>query len=439
MNFDRKIMRSLAGMLHYRGLLALDQALFSATNFVLTITLARVYSDVALAAYGVGLSSALIAQQFQRNIYISRFSLLTPRAGLRYMPGCAAEHLMVIGALSSVFILMAAVAVMFRLGEYLTDIAISTLVCSFIYFQVEFDRMVMIKRGSAMGAFLLSLAYFIVVLATSGIAFYARIPFAAFMGVLIVFSIVKCGWITLYITHPRWGWGMHFLMADMRRYGVSAGMYAVTSAGVVHVPVMVLAASSPPSQVAALVAMRSLTQPLQLVVRSFDIAERNRFRALSGGTTAGARRGYWRIFSLYAGVGVLGLMFVAAAPAQIIHLAYGARFHGTSGLLLGWCVYAVLIGVTSAHMVVIRVLDRDNHFILWLVLGAIAATAFAVLFCSTYGATGAMLGTLFGAAVTAAGGFHTIREVAFGRGSKPLPSQLHSRARSGEQSAAIGN
>lgn len=429
---------SAARMLHYRGLLALDQVLFSATNFILTITLARAFSDVALAAFGVGLSTALIAQQFQRNIYISRFSLLTPRAGLRYLPGCAAEHLMVIGALSGVFVLMAVAAVVLRLGEYVIDMVICTLVCSFIYFQVEFDRAVMVKRGSATGAFLLSLLYFIVVLAASGLAFLAHIPFAAFMGVLIVFAVAKCGWLTLYITHPRWRWGLHFLADDMRRYGASAGMYAAAAAGVVHVPVMVLAASSSPSQVAALVAMRSLTQPIQLVVRSFDAAERNRFRTLAGGTTAGARRGYWRIFTLYAGVGVLGLLCVAMAPATLIHLAYGARFSGTSGLLLGWCVYALVLGITAAHMVVIRVLGRDNYFIPWLALGAIAATAFAAAFCATYGAMGAMLGTVCGASVTAAGGFHVIREVAFGRGNKPLPTQLRTRTRAAaaEQSAA---
>jgi len=198
--------------------------------------------------------------------------------------------------------------------------------------------------------------------------------------------------------------------------------------------VMVLAAVAAPSEVAALVAMRSLTQPLQLIVRSFDAAERNRFRALAAGTTAGARRGFWRILALYAGVGLLGLVTVSIAPQKIIHLAYGARFPDSVGLLLGWCVYAVMLGITASHMVVVRILGKDNNFIFWLVLSAIVASASASILAPHYGATGAMLATLCGAALTAGGGIVTIREVAFGRSNKPLPSQLRSRARATKQS-----
>ena len=53
-----------------------DQVMFAAGNFMLTILLARYYSEKELAAYGMALSVALILQGVQRNTYVVQNSLL---------------------------------------------------------------------------------------------------------------------------------------------------------------------------------------------------------------------------------------------------------------------------------------------------------------------------------------------------------------------------
>lgn len=50
-----------------------DQCMFAAGNFLLTVLLARYYSDIDLAAYGIALSIALVLQGVQKNTYVIQY------------------------------------------------------------------------------------------------------------------------------------------------------------------------------------------------------------------------------------------------------------------------------------------------------------------------------------------------------------------------------
>jgi len=180
--------------------LLLDQAVFSGTNFILTVVLARTYSAAEFGSYGIGLSVAFIVQFVQRNVYIVSFSLMSRRVASRLSPGIVAEHLIVAGGAVLLAALATGVVAATRTGQAGLDIAVSTLVCTVIYFQVDFDRAVQVKRGSYRGALALSLAYLAIVVAMAVLAKQIHISFPVFMTLLglvctlkFLFASSECG------------------------------------------------------------------------------------------------------------------------------------------------------------------------------------------------------------------------------------------------------
>lgn len=422
--------------LRSRTFLLLDQLCFSLTNFLLTITLARSYSELAFAAFGVGLSIALMAQAVQRNLYIMRFALLPPRAGRRYMSAVVAEHIIVVALLALVASVWAVAALFLDGSGFVVLTAFSTIVCGFVYFQVEFDRAVQVKRNSPAGAFVLSFLYLCTILVLAGLARFIALPFPLFMAGLVVFCALKGAWLAIFVARPRWRWGIHFMLQDLKHYGLSALMIAATSAGYTHVPVMVLAAEYPPSEVATFIAVRSLMQPVMLIFRSFDAFDKNRFRNASGGSIFGARRVFWRTFLGYGAAGLAGILIMSIAPNAIIRLAYGAKYAGAGMLLLAWCLFATLIGMVLPVMSVVRLVRKDHTFATWSVAAASLGTLLALVLCRPFGSTGAMAALLSGAALSVIGGLITIRSIVFGRIDGQLPSYRVARAPGGRRKAA---
>ena len=406
-----------------RGLLLLDQIFFSAANFGLTITLARAYSDSAFAAFGVAVSVALIVQLAQRNVYILRYALLTPRTGRRYLPGILAEHLIFLGVL--VFVVGASLGTMHAMSVsgFPLYVVVSILACCLVYFQAEFDRAVQIKRGSTLGAFVLSFLYFIVIALLAALAFWAQMSFEVFMITLGAFAIAKGLWFAIFVVRPRWKWGWRFLMEDLRQNGVSGTLNAAISAGITHVPVMILASVSSATSVAGFIAMRGLTQPFNLIIRSLDAADKNRFRTASGGRISGARRFFWRLFVLYGTVPLGAIAIISANPDFLVRLAYGDKYQGLTELLYGWCFFFVLLGLFNPLWSIVRLFGKDNEFMAWNAASGVVGTAVALVACGPLGARGAMLAILCGMLLTVVGGLVTVRKIIFGSADGPLPSE----------------
>ena len=74
---------SIRSHLATRGFLFADNLLFSVANFVLTISLARLYAESDFAAMGVALAFALAVQAMQKSLYIVRVSLMPAHTARR--------------------------------------------------------------------------------------------------------------------------------------------------------------------------------------------------------------------------------------------------------------------------------------------------------------------------------------------------------------------
>jgi O-antigen/teichoic acid export membrane protein len=411
-------------MIGGRIYLLLDQVVFSGTNFILTIVLARTYSAAEFGSYGIGLATAFIVQFVQRNLYIVSFSLMSPRVAGRLAPGIVAEHLTVAGGAVVVAALATGIMAALRTPQTALDIAVSTLVCTVVYFQADFDRAMQVKRGSYRGALTLSLVYLAIVIAVALLAKQVHLGFPAFMGLLGSACTLKFLWLCVLRVRPNWSWGLRLLGRDWRRYGPLAVIQSGSYAGGQHFPLMILAALAGSAQVGGLIAMRSLIQPLMLVLRSLDAGDKNRFRLVSSGRTAGARKVFWYTMLLYGGIGLAAIMVLALFPDRIIALVYHGKYQGLGGIMIAWGVYAGLLGLTYPVQSLTYLLHRQKQLTAWIMASGLVGIALAAALCAPYGMWGAMAATVISMAMNVGGGLIITRDIIVGRGDAPLPKEL---------------
>jgi O-antigen/teichoic acid export membrane protein len=185
---------------------------------------------------------------------------------------------------------------------------------------------------------------------------------------------------------------------------------------------MVLAATRGPAEVAGLMAMRSLTMPLNLVLRSLDAVDKNKLRALSGGTTTGVRRVFWRTVLSYAALGVAALVVLALIAHPLIGIVYRDRYAAYTGLLLCWCAYCGLLGLMQPLQSVVFITGRQMAATRLSTISGVAAAVIAFATCRSFGAAGAMTATLGAAALNVALAAYVVRSLIFGSKEQPLPS-----------------
>jgi O-antigen/teichoic acid export membrane protein len=186
---------------------------------------------------------------------------------------------------------------------------------------------------------------------------------------------------------------------------------------------MVLAATRGPAEVAGMMAMRSLTMPLNLVLRSFDAVDKNRLRALSGGSASGVRRVFWRTMLSYGALGAAAMAVLALLSHPIIAIVYHDRYAGFTGLLLAWCAYCALLGLMQPLHSVVLLTGKQMSSTRLATISGVLAVAIALLTCRRFGATGAMTATLTAAALNVVLSGFVVRAVIFGSQDLPLPKE----------------
>jgi len=225
------------------------------------------------------------------------------------------------------------------------------------------------------------------------------------------------------VSPPLWRSGRRLVAVDWRRYGIPSPVGAANYAGFTHVPVMSLEALSGPLEVGVLVAMRTLMQPLMVIIRSLDAGDKNRFQDHSGGTVTGVRKVFWRTIATYGGIGLLAVVVLSVAPDLLIRLVYKSKFGGHPGILIEWGFYAILLTLTMPIQSVIYLLHRQRQLMWWGSLSAVTGVLIALVACKPLGAQGAMLATLCGAGLSVVGGIWSIRDVVISPTKEALASR----------------
>lgn len=392
-----------------------DQLLFSATNFVLTLALARIYSTSTFGIYGLASSFALLASGFQKSVYViplslgSRFRIEKTR---RVRTG---EHIIFLIAMEALVCALALGALLLKLDTVTTQTCITLIGCCAIFLQADFDRALLIKLRSPAAAAIASLLYFFCVAISIAIAHYCSLPFFAFIGVFAGLCIVKA-LIVMRMTDafPNFGLGRTLLRRNMRHFGIPALVSTGIYAGMNQVPVTILAAVSGVKEVAIYVAMRSLAQPFLVIIRSLDANDKNRFIEHAEGTYEGMRAVLWKTLLLYVSIGIAATLGVMLFTNQITHLAFNDAFPPRRDLVGGWLIYCTLLAASMPIQSLTYVLHRQQRTVFWNLAGALCGLVCAVALSPSMGAFGTLIAMIAGMGATVIGGLFAVRDVAFG-------------------------
>ncbi len=390
-----------------------DQIFVSAANLLLTITLARYYSEIEFAAYGIGLSIALTLLGVQRNCYVVQNSLLHPSIMRNRTSKVLGQQAIVWFILLIIESMVLAALVIFSDNSFYLTISASTIVCSLIYAQMEFDRMILIKHDKYWYSVITSGTFFIFIAVLFFFAPKINIPYFFVLLILGGYVCLKFIFLLIALGRPHFFWGWRLVKRDFRKNFIGAISGIIGYSGHNHVPLFILGLVAAPAQVGAFVAMRGLLQPLQIIIRSFDVIDKNLFSIKSEGKVHGIREVFIRQVSVY-GVLALVMVFIMAIFGETIsYFAYGEKYSIFNQVLMGWTLISSMLVISLPMETVIVKLDKLNTYNFYRILAGITGSVVAFFLCGPFGAMGAVIACLIGWLVSCACAFWIVREIIF--------------------------
>lgn len=372
-----------------------DQICFSAANFLLTIALARHYSEVEFAGYGIGLSIALTIQGVQRNCYVVQNAVLAPGIVRKRVPKILGEQSIAWFVLLAAELFLSAIVFSLSADPLYHAIAVSTVICTLIYTQLEFDRIIFIKHDRYINPLVASIAFLLLnIFFLFGIPYF-QISYLSTMTMIALYTVVKMFWLYASVGLPDLFWGWRLIVRDFKKNFVGSFIGIIGFSGHNHVPLFILGHVAAPLQAAVFVAMRGLMQPLQIIVRSFDMIDKNFFQIHAKGE-GGMRRVLIRQLCVYAGFSLLVMMGTLAFGEMIVTLAYGEKYAGYGGVLVGWAFIFSMLAITFPLETVIIKLDKLNIYNYYRISAGVVGAVLSYFLCEPMGANGAVIACFAG-------------------------------------------
>jgi hypothetical protein len=370
----------------------LDQAIFSVGNFLLSVGLVRGFSVTEYAGYGIGLSIALTLQALQRGFTIQA-SLLTREIFCSRIGALLAAHLIILGAALTTSLVIYSGLLLASTPAFATDTAAATVACIAVFFQVDVNRILLIKRNRQIVALSVSavvvLSYALVV-----VLGYAQLAtFSQSMLMLAALSVATSASLVWRGIRPQWREGLDQLARDTRDVFAWTTLGSLAAGTYMHIPLFILSSVRTPLQAAGFVMTRNLLQPLGVIMRSFDVVDKHLFSTLSAGANTRVV-GLSIARNLLISIVVAGPIELAAGP--LLGLVYGLPAVDFADALRIWVpVFALMAAILPLEIVVYsRTLARPYAFV--------AVTSGTITLISTYplvshfGAKGAVSASLLG-------------------------------------------
>ena len=376
-----------------------DQLCFSVANFLLSIILARFYSEVELSAYVIGLSIVLTIQGLQRSCYVVQNAVLAPEILRRRASKVMGQQFIVWGALVTIQSLVTACLFVYSDNTYYHFVAVSTIVSTLIYTQLEFDRVIFIKHDKYMHAAAASIGFLIF----TGVMFFIvpayEVSFLILMGLVGAYMVLKMVWLFYATVFPDLFWGMRLLKRDLKRNLVSSVIGVIGYSGHNHIPVMVLGWYAAPLQTAVFGAMRGLMQPLQIIIRSLDIVDKNLFQK-NVRIAGNMRHVLIRQLMIYGGLSILVIIATLLFGKWIIYFSYGTKYMDYDYILVGWSFIFSMLAITYPLETVIIQLNALNKYNYSRIISGFIGIILSLMLWEPYGAMGAIIACLAGWSVS---------------------------------------
>lgn len=370
-----------------------DQAIFSASNFALSIGLVRVFSETEFAGYGIALSIALFTQSVQRGFNIQASLLDTQRFSAK-AKDLLGGHIIILGVALLIPLLTYIFLQASGAPTLTADIAAATVACVAIYFQVDVNRIFLIKRGhqawSLVVSTILSAVYAVVI----ALGYLKAITFQeGMLGLAASFVVVSAtvAWIGIWPDLRR-GW--REIVRDLRTVMAWTTIGTLASGAYSHLPVFILGAIQAPIYTAGYVATRNLLQPLQVLIRGLDIADKHVFSARADRDDF--RRGVvWPILrNVLASVSYAILVYALAEP--LLTRIYGQQFAAFTSALQFWILVFVVMAPILPLESMIYEKRNVRAYSIGIVFCGIVTTAAIYPLIHQWNVIGAIAGSLLG-------------------------------------------
>lgn len=392
-----------------------DQVLVSLANFVLTLAIGRSFSAEALASYGIGLSIGLMVQAVQRHALIIPLMLQPGTRVMRRRGGIVGAHLIVLGC---VLLLGAAgliAAWQLIASQYAYLIVAAAAVCLIVYVQLEFARAILIKLDKPFWLFAHGTWYAGVCATLAGGAVTHSVSYEVLLLALGCAMLMSALAVSFAARPIPFRLSLRLLGSDVSRYGGWAAVATATYAGYNHLPLLLLGALAAPVHAAAFVATRSLMQPLQILLRGLDLADKTTFS--NNASDPYARPALLFTFRLAGVYAIAAGAFGAGAAIfaeQLLHLAYGGKFAGFGPALVAWTPVFALMSMTLPFESLVYARKDFRDYYLMRGAGSVAAIVLTTLLVSTYFEVGAIVACGAGALFAVSG---TV--ILLARGTRP--------------------
>lgn len=381
-----------------------DQLLVAFTNFGLTLAIGRAFSHEDLASYGIGLSMGLMVQGIQRHALNIPLMLLPEARAARRQRSILAEHLIVLAASLFAGAIVLTLAYFSGASSYAHLVVAASVVCLLIFTELEFARAFLIKMKRPGLLLAAAVWYASVSGALIALSLLHWIGYPTLLAVLAAAMLVHYIAIVAVVGMPDIAGGVRVFSANMKRYGGWAGIATATYAGYNHVPLLALGAFTAPIHAAAFVATRGLMQPLQILLRGLDIADKSVF-------SEGARKSHarsalaftMRLAGLYAAIGIAFGLVVSLFAGKILVLAYGTKFTGFEAALIAWIPVYVFLSVTMPFESLVYTLRNFREYYIIRGIASVVALALTVPLVIRYAEVGAIAACAAGWLVAVAG------------------------------------
>lgn len=368
-----------------------DQIVVSLTNFVLTLAIGRAFSAEEFASFGIGLSIGLMVQGLQRHAVTIPLTLQPDsRISRRHRAIVAEQYILLLAVLAAGLIVVIG-TFFIPLPRYGHLIALASVISLVVYLQLEFSRAFLIKTGRS-GFLLLSAAWYgLVSLALAGAALQHLIRYETLLVVLGGAMLLHALALMITAGRPAWSRGSMLLRHDLRRYGGWSAAATLTYSGYNHLPLLLLGAMAAPVHAAIFVATRSLMQPLQIIMRGLDIADKSVFAKVA--RHPDTRDTLMFTLNCAAFYAVISLVYCVTAGLfanQLVTLAYGSKFSGVGGALLAWLPVYVLMGLAMPLESLVYARRDFRHYFQLRGLASILAFSLSIPLSIYYFETGAI-------------------------------------------------
>jgi O-antigen/teichoic acid export membrane protein len=399
-----------AGRLRVARLMAIrfatvgDQMLVALANFWLTVAIGRAFAAEELASYGIGLSVGLMVQALQRHAVIIPLMLEPKSRVLRRSGGVIGQHWIILAATLAVSAAGAVVLEVLGVAEYGKQIMIASGVCLVVYAELEFARAIFIKLDRPLSLLGSSLAYAALSGVLGAAALAHGLSFPALVILLAAAMLIHAASVSALLGEISLSRGSAILGANLRRYGGWSLVATVTFSGYNHIPLFMLGHLLPPVHAATFVATRGLMQPLQILLRGLDLADKAAFAEKTFPPHSRA--------ALFAALKLAGFYTVASSlftvaivqfAEPLLLLTYGPKFTGVAAVLGAWAPVFILIGCSMPLESLVYARRNFAGYYTARAIGSALAIALTAPLVSSYAESGAILACAVGAFVAVSG------------------------------------